>query len=331
MIQLFYSPYELKPLESPNALSAATKPRSGALLKVEWSEGLRGYADLHPWPELGDSPLEDQLLEVRKGRISSQIEQSIWLARRDAELRKVQKNIFDEGDTVRNNFLLADYRSLKPGYLDEVKSEGFSTVKMKVGRNLKEELEALTLIAAAKMRIRLDFNAVGSWQIFERFMSQVPPSVRPLIEYVEDPFPYEEKAWAEARKLIPIALDNQYHRVPWDTLSVKSFDVLVLKPAKMDVEKTMQRALALKTKVTVTNYMDHPVGSVHALGIAMELKRKWGDLMLDCGCLTHRLFQMNSFSAEMNIQGPYLKRFKGSGVGFDKLLETQPWQPLTLS
>ncbi|UXR64912.1 hypothetical protein EZJ49_01435 [Bdellovibrio bacteriovorus] len=327
MIKIFTSPYSLKPVGLLSAVANVTA-RQGALFKVEWSDGHMGYADLHPWPELGDLSLQEQLEDLRMGRMTAQVEQSIWMARRDAVLRKQKKNIFDAGEKIRNNYLLSNYQDLKPGFLDELKKQGFTTVKVKMGRDLQQEAVALTHIAAAGLRMRLDFNAVGSWQIFEKFMTGLPPAVRVLIEYVEDPFPFDFHAWNEARKLCKIALDNQYDKVPWGKLPSAAFDVLVIKPAKTDVDKAVAHCQKWNLKMTVTSYMDHPVGMLHALGVAMDLKKQYGDMILEAGCLTYRLFQMESFGAEINTQGPYLLKTKGLGIGFDRLLEALPWQPL---
>lgn len=327
MIKIFFHPYFLKPMTVLNAVAKPTA-RQGVLLRVEWSDGHVGYADLHPWPELGDLSLAEQLEDLRLGRMTTQIEQSIWLARRDAVLRKQRKNVFDVGEKIRNNFLLSNYQDLKPGFLDELKKEGFTTVKVKMGQDLQQEAAALTHIAAAGLRIRLDFNALGSWQIFEKFMTGLAPSVRALIDYVEDPFPFDFHAWNEARKLCKIALDNQYDKVPWGRIPSAPFDVIVIKPAKTDVDKAVGYCQKWNLKLTVTSYMDHPVGVIHALGVAMDLKKQHGDMVLEAGCLTHRLFQMDSFSAEIGTQGPYILKTKGVGVGFDSLLEALPWRPV---
>jgi len=326
-MKLFYSPYTLKPVQALNAVSAG-QPREGVLLKIEWLDGLVGYADLHPWPELGDATLEEQLANLRHGKMSAQVEQCIWLARRDAQLRKDKKNIFDGAEKVKNNFLLNDFKLIKPGFLDELKNQGFTTLKIKVGRNLQEEADVLTHIAASGLKIRLDFNAVGSWQIFEKFMTALPATVRPLIEYVEDPFPFEFNAWKEARKLAKIALDNQYGKVPWDKLSAAPCDILVIKPAKMDVERAVSLCQKWNLKATVTSYMDHAVGMIHAVGVAMELKKQHGDMILDAGCMTHRLYQMDAFAAEISTQGPYVLKVKGTGIGFDSLWGGLPWHQL---
>ncbi len=327
MVKFFISPYTLIPNAPLNALTGAAV-REGVLLKVTWPDGLTGYADLHPWPELGDAPLKDHLADLKKGRVSAIVEQSIWLARRDAKLRSEKLNMFFEGVPIKNNFTIIRSQILQPGMIDEICNEGFSSVKLKVGSDLVNEADFLNHLAAANLRIRLDFNAVSSWQVFEKFISNLSPSVRALIDYVEDPFPFDEKSWSEAQTLVKIAVDNQMRKVPWKYLKKPPFDVLVVKPARTDVDVAVAYCKKWNLKMTITSSMDHPVGASHAAGLAMELKKEHGEMILEAGCLTHRLYHMDIFSAELTTQGPYLLRVKGTGVGFDKLLEGLEWQAL---
>lgn len=329
MIKLSYSPYTLNPVSSLNAVSLPT-PREGVLFKVDWNDGHIGYGDLQPWPELGDATLQEQLAGLRAGKISAQIEQTIWLARRDAEARAKKRNLFDFGIPVKNNYTLTHIEDLEGGLLDQLKADGFDTIKVKIGRDLQDEAAALVRIAAAGFKIRLDFNALANWQIFERFMKNLTPSVRSYIEYVEDPFPYEPNAWLEAKKLAPIAIDNQYHKVRWDDLKENPFDIIVIKPAKMDVDTAIYQCQEHGLKATVTSYMDHPVGVAHAITVAMELKKAHGDLILQAGCLTHRLYQMDRFAAELDVKGPFIRRVPGTGVGFDQLLGEMSWYHIKL-
>ena len=54
-MSIWYWPYELTPKRRLSAI-AADAPRQGALVRIE-----DGFADVHPWPELGDEPLDGQL------------------------------------------------------------------------------------------------------------------------------------------------------------------------------------------------------------------------------------------------------------------------------
>lgn len=320
-----YSPYVLKPVQQLNAVSSS-KDRQGLLLQITWPDGHVGYADLHPWTELGDASWEEQLAGLRQGRISPMLEQSIWLARRDAVLRKQNKNIFDGLPTVKNNYLVTDVKAEAPGLLDRLKADGFETVKVKVGRDLKSEAEFITHLGRdGAFKVRLDFNAVGTWQTYEKFMSSLDKIALQRIQYVEDPFQYDEQAWVEARKFCPLAIDNQVHKVNFKTLKTRPFDVVILKPAKMDVTSFAQECVVRDLKMTVTSYMDHPVGVIHALAIACEMKKTYPQRMLDAGCLTTRTFQMDTYSAEVVPTGPFLKRPPGLGIGFDNLFAKEKW------
>lgn len=330
MIRIFSSPYTLIPRQSLNAVSTGT-PRQGSLLKVEWDDGLSGFADLHPWPELGDASLKVQLQQLAIGHYSSQVQQSLCLARWDAELRREHKNIFSAGVPVKNNFLISDLRSLNVDLLAQIKNQEFNTVKIKVGQDPFLETHAVRLIADVGLRMRLDFNAVGSWASYQKFMNSLSAKVLAQIEYVEDPFPFDFETWNEARRFAPVALDNQSEKVPWERFNSVPFDVLVIKPAKTDVVKALEYCRKWNLRATITSYMDHPVGVIHALGLAMELKKKHGDMILEAGCLTHHLYQQDLFATELSTQGPYLQKVRGTGVGFDELLEALPWKKLNIA
>lgn len=328
-MKIWSSPYQLRPLNFLNAVSTGLA-QEGTLLKIQWPDGLIGYSDLHPWPTLGDARLEDQVNDLKRGRISAQAEQSIWLARKDAKLRAEKKNIFDGAVAVKNNYIATHLDDVRPGFFDELKKQGFTHIKIKMGRDLAKEKDFMVHAAAADFRLRLDFNGVGSWPIFERFMSSLSRSVVPFIEYVEDPFPYDEAAWRDAQRLVKIAIDGQVDKVKWN-FEKAPFDVVVLKPAKTDVDLVLDRCQKFGLNVTVTSYMDHPVGMMHALGIAMEAKKLYPDMSLISGCFTHQLFSMDQFSSHISTQGPYVLKVPGTGVGFDSLLEAQKWQPIKIS
>lgn len=329
-MKISYSPYTLKPVQHLSAL-ATLGERQGVLLKVEWPDGLVGYADLHPWTELGDASWEEQLAGLRKGQVSVMLEQSIWMARKDAQLRQGGKNAFEGLATIKNNYIVSDIGIETEDLIARLKSEGFETVKIKVGRDLQKEAEFISLLGRdGAFKLRLDFNAMGTWQTYERFMSRIDKVALQRVQYVEDPFPFEAQAWTEAKRFAPLAIDNEASKVDLKKLKGKPFDVVVLKPAKMDVNSTVQNCIIHDLKIAVTSYMDHPVGVIHALAVASELKKAHPQRILDAGCMTIKLFQMDAYSAEVVISGPFLKRPAGRGIGFDALLTKEPWTQLKL-
>lgn len=329
-MKIFISKYQIIPRSSLNSLvTTEKKPREGALLKVQWLDGRIGYADIHPWPELGDATLDEQLGDLKKGRISTQLEQSIWCASQDAKLRENKKNIFEVGAKVSNNFTLSDYKSAPDGMLDEVRKADFKTIKMKAGLNLEEEAKFVARMASAQFKVRLDFNAALSFQSFHKFLGFLTPRAKLAIEYIEDPFQFDLEQWTNANELVPLALDREASRVKWDELpAILPFKFLILKPAKDDVDKTVQKAIQHRLKLTVTSNMDHVVGVLHALAVAMKLQKDFPSMMCEAGCMTHNLFQLDECSAAINTSGPFFQKTAGYGIGLEKELNAVLWQPL---
>lgn len=329
-MKVFYSPYSITPQNPLNALSKG-EARHGALLKIDWGNSRIGYADVHPWTELGDQDLEIGLNNFRSGKINPLFEQAIWLASRDADLRMQKQNAFQGAGKLKNNFTVPDSTNVSAEQLQTIKNSGFQTLKIKMGRDFASETDFVVRAVAKGFFVRLDFNGLGSYNIFEKVISGFSANVLSFIEYVEDPFSYDLNLWKKAQKLVPIALDNQMHKVDWNQLQAsdeKPFSVLVIKPAKTDVDLAISRCQSYNLKATVTSYMDHSVGALHALHVANELKKQYGTMMLDPGCLTHNLYQMNSYSAVIETQGPFLLRVPGTGIGFDKQLGETEWLPL---
>ncbi|GIL16712.1 MAG: hypothetical protein BroJett040_04630 [Oligoflexia bacterium] len=326
MIQFSYFKYKLYPQAALGAI-ANDQPRDGALLQIQWPDKKIGYADLFPWPELGDYPLDRQLFELQEGRITPLVEQAIWLGRKDANLRAKKVNALTEAPRIKNHFLITDCTKVTDENLSEIRTAGFSTLKIKVGRQLHEEVRWVQrILEQFQFQIRLDFNSSMDFSSYERFMSFFNAILRQKIEFVEDPFPYDAEAWSEASQFAPLALDQEYDKVQWDTLTGRPpFQVLVIKPARQDVDKALKHALAHELKIVITSSMDHPVGVAHAIRVAADLKKDYGTQILECGCYSHRAYRANEFSTAMIFQGPYLTQIAGTGIGFDDLLKVLPW------
>lgn len=326
MIKFWYHKYQLNPI-LPVRANVQLRPRDGALLKVRWANGWVGYADLFPWPEFGDASIEDQLYALAKAQVSQIAEQSIWLAKRDAQLRFKQKNAFDGASKLRNHFLIPDHGRCTDTQIKEIRNAGFETVKIKVGSDLDADLHFVQkIIRQHPLNVRLDFNSKLKFQEFENFIKQFTSHDMKKIEFIEDPCPWDFVAWYEASKMAPIALDFEYDRVNWGALDPTPFKYVILKPSRNDVDLTVQRAQAHKLKIVVTSSMDHPVGVMHSLSVAADLKRDHPDLLCDTiGCLSLSVYRSNEFNREIKTQGPFILSTIGSGIGFDSILERLEW------
>lgn len=205
---------------------AAEGARVGALLRVG-----DGFADLHPWPELGDLPLDVQLAMLARAETTAQSAASLDLARIDGEARARGLSLFDG---------LAIPESHWPG---NDPPAGFDTVKIKGVMRVPDNV-----------RIRIDFNATLTPAEFIDITETLPEE---RIDFIEDPCPYDDDTWANLRNVtgLRLAVDRVVPRG-------SSYDVLVHKPALRSKWPTKKR------EIVVTSYMDHPVGQFGAAYVA---------------------------------------------------------------
>jgi o-succinylbenzoate synthase len=189
--------YTLMPKRALSAI-AAPGPRHGALVRIG-----DGVADVHPWPELGDPPVDEQLARFGATPLTAR---AIELAKIDGELRRRGRSAF-EGLTIP--------ASHWPGADPPAE---FDTAKVKGAEHLPD-----------RVRLRLDFNATLTAQEFERIAQRLP---RERIDFVEDPCPYDAHVWKSLRQKsgLRLALDRG--------LASDGVDVLVVKPAVQDFPKT---------------------------------------------------------------------------------------------
>lgn len=181
--------YTLKPRRTLSALAGA-RPREGALLRTE-----EGFADIHPWPELGDAPLGEQLARLARGETTPMTRRSLWFA------SVWRRDLFDG---------LVIPRSHWPG---SDPPDDFDVAKVKMPGGALPD----------RVRLRLDFN--GDGVAFRGLAASLP---RERIDFVEDPAPYDAAAWREIqRRGFRLALDR--------FVATESVDVLVVKPAVQEV------------------------------------------------------------------------------------------------
>jgi o-succinylbenzoate synthase len=270
--------------------------RRGALLRVDG-----GYADVHPWPELGDAPLDEQLALLARGETTQLTRASLHWASVDADARRRGVSLF-EGLTIPESH----WPGADP-------PDGFDTVKTKGVQAVPEHV-----------RIRIDFNARLTAEEFLRVAETLP---RERIDFIEDPCPYDAATWRElrVRSGLRLALDR----------FAGEADVLVHKPA-LSAELP-----GFDGELVVTSYMDHPVGQFFAAYVASSLSGgpgsqpglrraespslQKGRLSARCGLMTHVLYESDAFLERVQRDGARLLPPGGTGIGFDDLLESLPW------
>lgn len=326
--------YELAPKGALGRLSA-DKPRQGALLQVHFEDGVVGYADCHPWPELGDLPLSEQLekLKVEKleaGQATALVCRSLEFARLDGEARARGRSLWDGLEIPSSHILLNNSQQITAEDLESKAKAGFKHIKIKMGIHPRQEASALLALApvfkALSLKLRLDFNCGLSPIEFEEFLENLG-EVREFVDYIEDPTVYDPKVWTQAQRRwgIRLALDRMTAETQ-NILAPYSFSVLVLKPAIQKVETLFQLAEKFRASVVVTSYLDHPIGQLFAARVAAQAANRPEIVIETCGLLSHMAYESHPFSEALKTSGPYLLRPQGTGLGMDEVLSDLKWE-----
>jgi O-succinylbenzoate synthase len=203
---------------------ALSPKRRGALIRSG-----NGFADVHPWPELGDEPLETQLDRLRSGATTALTRRSLELARIDGAARERGVSLFAGLQIPRSHWPGAD----PPAEFDTAKIKSIDRIPDRV-------------------RLRIDFNARLRPEEFLMIAEGLPLD---RIDFVEDPCPYDGATWSALREQtrLRLALDR-FH-------AEEGVDVLVVKPAFQEMPET-------EKEIVITSYMDHPVGQFGAAYVA---------------------------------------------------------------
>lgn len=298
---------------------ASGADRYGVLLRVD-DRGTSGFADLHPWPELGDFTVAEELKALASGSPLRLAQRSLYFARRDREARMNRKNLFAGLSIPLSHRLVTDLCTLDVAALRTWSSEGFTHLKIKVGREPLEELRKLKELAneISGFKVRFDFNELGTVEAVSEWIRALEPRVKNAIEFLEDPIAYQPLNWlrvAQETKL-PLALDRQ--ATP-DTPS----DWLVIKPAS----QSASAFTSSRSRLCVTSSLDHPVGQMSAALEAAELAR---DREVGvCGLVSQSAYEPNAFSEALEVEGPKLTASRHDfGLGFTSLFEKVDWRPL---
>lgn len=318
---IHYHPYTLYSRGALNAVSVR-REFHGALVRVE-----EGIGCLHPWPEFGDAPVEDQLQFLREGGTSKVIERALHMAAVDGEARRQGVSLF-EGLEIPPCHWSWDQNQPSNMQMLRVIEEGWGAIKTKGWGNVGEVLRWLDSFASKstgrQVRLRVDFNSCLEPYQFRNFMEWMTPRVRERLDFVEDPFPYDPQKWAkmQADYGVRLALDKQLRG------SVEGFEVAVLKPGRREWRE-LTEGLPDRTRVVMTSAMDHAIGQSFAAWEAAVAWQELGDRMDLCGLCTEHLFAEDAFFARLKSHGGILSVDReGTGLGFDDVLRNLPWKSL---
>ncbi|MDA7920587.1 hypothetical protein N9Z18_01380 [Verrucomicrobiales bacterium] len=301
MNPIYISRYTLKSAQVLNSKSGR-REHDGALIRVG-----DGYGCIHPWPELGDAPLDSQLERVAFGGSTPLVDAALECAEIDGAARVAGISLYDR-EIPPSHWLV-----LSGNEPEEAKAQGFQMAKIKCSADLELVRQTMRRWIDAGFRLNLDFNESLPPGSFLTFWESLEPSDREFINMVEDPEEWTEEGWVDLREAkVPLAVDR-------DLVSrYRLGDIYVLKPAYLTEFPNYQSRFA------VTSYMDHAVGQMFAGMVASHHAKD--EKLISCGLLTHRCFEKDAFFEQIQTDGPRLLPVEGTGLGFDDLLEALPWK-----
>lgn len=311
------SRYRLKARGFLNSISNRSS-FEGALIQIDG-----GYGCIHPWPELGDPTLEKCLADLAGARRWPIVRRAIRCAEYDREARAFENSLFEEMEVPASHATLAKADAAEVARAVEA---GFTTVKLKAGRDRSAEMKFLEAMALEfpALQWRLDFNESLSSEQAAEFLLALGEKARAAIDFVEDPCPFSETSWAELHRKTRVKLAVDREATPLSAAA----QVMVIKPAVDEPFLLGEAAIAHNQRVVMTSYMDHPVGQAFAAWEAARLELQFPGLVGMCGLQTHHLFEANEFAEALGPWSPEFKVPDGLGLGFDDLLAAQPWTRL---
>lgn len=314
---VWISRYRMKARGFLNSL-AKRSVFEGALIRIG-----EGFGCIHPWPELGDPPLEKCLADLAGPRRWQIVKRAMRLARYDEAGRQHEHSLFEEMEVPESHATLI---SASTETVAKAVEAGFTTIKLKMGRDATAEGAFLDAMSAShpQLKWRLDFNESLTPEQVNAFLRARPAEVLAAIDFLEDPCPYSAAAWGEIFRTHRVKCAVDAEAAPQSSAA----QVMVIKPAIDEPYLLGEAALGHGQRVVVTSYMDHPVGQAFAAWEAARLGLLFPGLVGVCGLQTHTLFEPTEFS---EVLGPWVPAFQPSedfGIGFTDLLHALPWTRL---
>lgn len=321
-VSIYFHNYTLYSRGSLNAVSQR-REFHGALIKVN-----DGIGCLHPWPEFGDAPVNEQFDILRNGGTSKVIESALRMAAVDGEARRRGVSLFAGLEIPPCHYSWDSHQDAET-QMRRVIEEGWQAVKTKGCGNIPEVLQYLDIFCSSTLecratKLRIDFNSCLSESQFIEFLTEMPDPVRSMLDFVEDPFPYDAQRWANAQHQygVRLALDKQLRGAK------EGFDVAVLKPGRREWREMID-GLSSDVRIVMTSAMDHAIGQSFAAYEAAVAWREIGDRMDLCGLATNHLFTRDVFFERLSAYGGKLEVDRsGTGLGFDDVLQKLPWVKL---
>lgn len=295
----------------------ASKQSDGFLIKFQSDDFRAGYADCRPWPVFQDPTVEQHIELLKNRKLIALLKRSIFFAHIDGVAREEKRSLWPKQVRLRSHYTLLDLAHLSSDdLLQKIREQGFRTLKLKVGRDLAKEIPLCLRLAEKNwFRLRLDFNGIDA----EPFLKKMSSLFLSQVDLVEDPGVFNQTQWQrlESKYGIKTALDQAMGLNTKSAMEGKARFAKIIKPAR---ESQFARA-----QDVITNSLDHPVGQAFAALQAQHCVERLGQQTRDYGLQSAHLFEPNSYFAQMSTDTAYFQAIPGTGIGFDDLLEREPW------
>ncbi len=317
-------------LRSRGSLNAVSQRREfhGALIKVN-----EGIGCLHPWPEFGDAPIDEQLKILRAGGTSKVIERALRMTAVDGEARSRGVSLFAGLEIPPSHFSFDQNQSAEE-QMRRIISEGWQAIKIKGAADREKVIAVLVgivrLAGDTQLKLRVDFNSCLTAPQFADFMRALPSNVRGRIDFIEDSFPYDGAAWFAAQNELGVRLACDKGLIQSEETSSAEcgYAVAVLKPGRREWRATLA-AIPANARIVMTSAMDHAIGQSFAAWEAAMAWRELGARMDLCGLCTEQLFERDAFFERLSRHSGLLNVDRmGTGLGFDAVLAELKWEEL---
>jgi len=325
-VKLSVYPYSLKPINNQINSVESYEQKMGCLLKFNQDDKVL-YSDYHSGENFLDYNLFDLKNYFSKDQFkkiegTDQWQQSVKLAK-DMSASKAADLHINE-----SHFLIQDVINFSPLDLLQKETNKFNRFKVKMGRSLRAETQALKILMEKSdynTKFRLDFNQSIAKKEFVIWLNKNQDILQKKIEFIEDPLKWDSSGWLHLQNKFNISLALDMAANPLQLNPNELPNVLVLKPAKQNVDLIIEKHKLSEAQFVVTHYMDHPLGQLGANYCAQKLKYIFSERVLTGGLMGFESFHKHEFSeirfSEQNFVPTkvFSKPHWGLGFIFDKL------------
>jgi hypothetical protein len=312
VVKIWISPYKLAH-RAPLNRHEKNQIGDGFLIKLQTKDFAAGYADCRPWGIFGDPDVQSQINFLQRRRLTPLLKRSLFFASIDGVAREEKRSLWDSQIRIRSHYTISSFDEMASmELLSKIWQNGFRTIKLKLGRDLNKEVSQCNRLAEKSwFRWRLDFNGQGG----EIFLKQLSPLFLSQVDFVEDPEAYNEERWQRIEQKFSIRLAIDQPELTKEILSKKR--MRVIKPARQN--------MYARAADVITNSLDHPVGQSFAALQAQQSLLRLGKQKVDYGLKSDHLFLTTPYFERLQESSPFFKPDINYGIGFDDLLEREPW------